>query len=130
MTKKRVLCNSTGKLGKHINSSGYVVRTLASFTKTELKLLRPMMRSPNKKKRQNSTEILEHRAVMALHLGRPLTPHEVVHHINGIKDDNRVNNLELHTIGEHSKYHNDILAENKQLKLEIEQLKEQYNVYN
>ena len=57
-------------------------------------------------KRRYGTGILEHDHIMEMHLGRPLdTTRECVHHINGIKTDNRIENLKLVTLSEHAKIH-------------------------
>jgi hypothetical protein len=46
-----------------------------------------------------------HVVIMEQHIGRKLKKDEVVHHINEIKTDNRIENLQLMTNKEHSRLH-------------------------
>lgn len=49
--------------------------------------------------------VLEHRLVMEKKIGRYLTKEEVVHHLNGVKNDNRPENLAILEAGEHTHHH-------------------------
>lgn len=55
----------------------------------------------------NGKQVREHRVIMETHIGRKLLPHpfEVVHHKDGNKLNNSIDNLEIHTQGNHTILH-------------------------
>lgn len=69
---------------------GYRKVTIYAFPEQYHEILAPMIQG-----KAAHNYVLEHRAIMAIQLGRTLKPYETVHHRNGSKLDNRPENLEL-----------------------------------
>ncbi len=85
--------NRNWKGGRHIGKRGYV-------------LVYVLEDDPLASMSTKNHYVLEHRLVMAKSLGRVLHNWEAVHHKNGIRDDNRIANLELTLRSQHSTDHN------------------------
>ena len=74
---------------KHIKGSGHIQAN--GYKVISRNHPNAKCRSP----KSGNGQILEHIWIMSNHIGRPLTEKETVHHKNGIRDDNRIENLEL-----------------------------------
>ena len=82
-TKEKIGKSNSGKnngswKGGRINKDGYII-----------------VYSPNHPNKKHDNYVFEHRLVMERKLGRYLKSKEVIHHINGKRDDNRIENLML-----------------------------------
>lgn len=81
------------KGGRYIDSVGYV-----------------HIRKPDHPRASVNGYVFEHILVAEEKIGRTLRDDEVVHHINGVKYDNRPENLQVMTNSEHVKYHQSLLS--------------------
>lgn len=86
--KQRGALNHAWKGGRKQHVGGYLYVTPATDDAIGVAMVGP------------NGYVLEHRLVMARYLGRPLLRTETVHHRNGHRQDNRIENLEL-WIGNH-----------------------------
>jgi hypothetical protein len=59
-----------------------------------------------KQRKIKGKKCLEHRYIYSQYVKRPLLKGELIHHKNGDKSDNRIENLEIMTPKEHSIFHN------------------------
>jgi len=95
------------KSGRTINGDGYILIWISP--KSEFYSM------------NNQNRIFEHRLVMAKYLRRCLKSWEIVHHKNHIRDDNRIENLELCETLEHQAI-TILERENRKLKGRIKEL--------
>ena len=96
--------NGSWKGGRNKLKSGYIIVWIPSNS--------PFITMMN----GNGNNILEHRLVMAQHLGRCLESWEVVHHINHVRNDNRIENLAIIDGRKHSGFHLEVKLLLKRIK--------------
>lgn len=72
---------------------------------------------PNHPYSTKSGYVMQHRLIMEEKICRYLDPDELVHHINEIRDDNRIENLKLMNKSQHQKHHCSPKLRNKSLEI-------------
>jgi hypothetical protein len=109
-------------LEKHQNWKGGITRYRNGYKTILVRSLSGKEREIAELMKSANGYIPEHRLVMAMHIGRSLTSHESVHHVNGITDDNNIENLVLLSGSAHSRKHIEVDYELALAKRRIEEL--------
>ena len=102
------------KGGRHVTAAGYVHWVIPVDD--------PMIVMADARGR-----VSEHRLVVARSLGRPLERGEHVHHRNGNKHDNRIENLEVMTLADHAASHR---VEIHSLRLRVQELEKEIEKFS
>lgn len=125
---KSYLCVSCRRVkdDEYRSVKGYAIKSYKAFPVETWPILSKMCKA--------SGQIKVHRAVMAIKLGRPLRENELVHHINGVREDNRPDNLEIFTTTNSYNRHHcsgireiEVVEENKRLLKKIKELERRLN---
>ncbi|KKM95319.1 hypothetical protein LCGC14_1189370 [marine sediment metagenome] len=109
------------KKGWWQGNKGYIFRSIGAYKEYE-DIIKPMA--------PKGGVIMEHRAIMAIHLGRSLDSRELVRHLNGNKTDNRIENLAVGTHADNSKDHHDTYLELLALRKDYEFVAEKVAIIN
>jgi hypothetical protein len=126
-SRKKMADAATGKFlrenssqwrgGRYYSKAGYVYVMVDILTPEEQAFARLMLA-----RKKNQKYILEHRVNAAVKLGRSILDSEVVHHLNGIKDDNRPENLVVQSRKGHSQAHRETERELRRLRERVKEL--------
>jgi len=109
--------SSQWKGGRYNSAAGYVYVMVNTLDPTRQALARTMLVG-----KKNQMYVLEHRAEAAAKLGRAILDTEAVHHLNGVKDDNRAENLVVQDRKGHTQEHRETERELRRLRKRVKEL--------
>lgn len=95
-TKKKMSSSHIGKYKKPTQYGGHKKRRKDGYVAIYI---------PSHPRKNKDGYVMEHDLIMEKHIGRYLNDDEIVHHKNKIRNDNRIENLELMTFRDHARFH-------------------------
>lgn len=101
--KNRLRLNQYGRdwVEKNKHDPEYIQRR----REQQRKYLKSHPPTPYIRIRKNKKQVKEHRWIMEQHLGRKLLKTEIIHHLDGNKQNNDISNLAIMTLSSHTRFH-------------------------